>query len=84
MERCFVKTITKRKRNWIGHVVRGNGLLKLVTEGRMVGKKLKGRPWMGMIDDIVEESYVEMKRMAHDRKKWRSWTSRTCQKAENR
>ena len=34
-ERCFVQAIVKRKKNWIGHVVRGKSLLKLVMEGRM-------------------------------------------------
>jgi hypothetical protein len=38
-ERSFLKAVVKRKINWIVHVVRGEGLMKLVTEGRMVGKK---------------------------------------------
>jgi hypothetical protein len=82
-ERCFVQAIVKRKKNWIGHVVRGNSLLKLVLEGRMVGKKPRGRPRMGMIDDLKEGSYTEMKRRAEDRDKWRAWMPRTCRKAEN-
>ena len=32
VERNFVVIIEKRKKNWIGHIVRGNGLLKLVLE----------------------------------------------------
>ena len=32
-ERCFVQPIVKRKKNWIGHVVRVNSLLKLVLGG---------------------------------------------------
>jgi len=31
-------------------------LLKLVLEGRIVGKKPRGRPGMGMIDDLKEGS----------------------------
>ena len=34
-ERCMLKVIDKRKKAWIGHVVRGDGLFKLVMEGRM-------------------------------------------------
>ena len=45
-ERCFVSAIMKRKKNWIGHVVRGDSLLKLVMEGRMLGKRGRGRPRM--------------------------------------
>jgi len=60
-ERCFAPAIVKRKKNWRGHVVRGNSLLKLVLERRMVVKKPRGRPRMGMIDDLKEGSYTEMK-----------------------
>ena len=77
-ERCFVQAIVKRKKNWIGHVVLGNCLSKLVLEGRMVGKKPRGRP---RIDDLKEGSYTEMKRRAEDRDKWRAWMPRTCRKA---
>src|SRR5579864_9188892 len=53
-ERYFVQAIAKRKKNWIGHFVRENSLLKFVLEGRMVGKKPRARPMMGMIDDLKE------------------------------
>jgi len=33
-ERCVVSAILERKKSWIGHVVRGNSLLKLVIEGQ--------------------------------------------------
>src|SRR6476469_4933870 len=32
-KRILIKTIWDRKKNWIGHVVRGDGLMKLVLEG---------------------------------------------------
>jgi len=54
-ERGLVKSVTKRKKNWIGNVVRGNSLLKNVIEGRMVGKKPRGRPRMGTIDDLRKD-----------------------------
>src|SRR5271163_39453 len=69
-ERCMLEVIAKRKKVWIGHVVRGDGLLKLVIEGRMEGKRSKGRPRMGMIDGIIMESYKHMKRRALDREGW--------------
>ena len=37
-KRSLIKTIWDRKKNWIEHVVRGDGLMKLVLEGRMEGK----------------------------------------------
>ena len=40
--------------------------MKLVTEGRMEGKRPKGRPRMGMTDETVMGPYTEMKRRALD------------------
>ena len=56
----LIKTIWDRKKNWIGHVERGDGLMKLVLEGRMEGKKPRGRPRMCMIDDVLYETYGDM------------------------
>jgi hypothetical protein len=74
---------SEAENEWIGHIVRGNSLLKLVLEGRMVGKKPRGRPRMGMSDDLKEGSYTEIKRRAEDRDILRGWMPRTCRKAEN-
>jgi hypothetical protein len=54
-----------------------------VIEGRMVGKKPRGRPRMGVIDDLNEGSYSEMKKKTADKEKWRSRMPRTCWKAAN-
>jgi len=32
--RCLIRTIYQRMNNWIGHVLRGDGLLRDVLEGR--------------------------------------------------
>ena len=34
-ERSMVETIVRRKKNWIGHIMRGDGLMKEVMEGKM-------------------------------------------------
>jgi len=78
-KRSLIKTIVRRKKNWIGHILRGEGLLKDVIEGRMEGKPPRGRKRIGMIDDLKEESYQDMKRRAENRVSWRSWIPRTCQ-----
>ena len=36
---CLIRTISQRKKNWIGDVLRGNRLLRDVMEGRMMGEK---------------------------------------------
>ena len=56
--RRIVDTIVRRKKNWIGYVVRGDGLLKFVMEGRMENKRASGRPRIGMIDDLMEGSML--------------------------
>ena len=72
-----------RKKNWIGHAVRGDGLMKLVLEGRMVGKRPRGRPRMGMIDYVLDETYGDMKRKTENRESLRVWKPGTCPWAEN-
>ena len=52
--RCLIETIGVRKKNWIGHVLRGDGLLRDVLEGRMLGRRPQGRPRMGMLDELPE------------------------------
>ena len=77
-ERNMIRTIWERKRNWIGHILRGDGLMKLVLMGRLEGKRMRGRPRMRMVDDAVEESYGVMKRRAGNRDDWGNWKPRTC------
>ena len=60
--RCLITTIYRRQKNWIGHILRGDGLLRDVMEGRMMGKRPRGRPRAGMMDELMEGSYVKMKR----------------------
>jgi len=43
-KRQLISVIRNRKKNWIGHVLRGKGLLREVMEGRMEGKRARGRP----------------------------------------
>jgi hypothetical protein len=82
--RCLLDKIRSRKRNWVGHVLRGEGLMREVMEGRMDGKRTRGRPRKGMLDEFLEDgSYAQMKRRAHDRESWRSWMPWTCPRAEH-
>ena len=76
--RQLMSTLRMRKKSWVGHVLRGDGLLKDVIEGRMEGKRSRGRPRLGMLDDLITHSYVDMKRKAEDRIMWRSYMPWTC------
>jgi len=82
-KRSFTDAILNRKKNWTGHVLRGQGMLKQSIEWRMEGKKRRGRSRIGMIDDLKESYYVEMKRRAEDREGWKRFVPRTCRLAEN-
>jgi hypothetical protein len=77
-KRILVDTIVQRKKNWIGHVLRGDGLLKEVMEGKLVGKRPRGRPRMGMLEELKEGSYCDMKHRAENRSAWKCWAPRTC------
>ena len=46
--RCLMKTVYKRKKNWMGHKRRG--LLRDVLERRMMGKRGCGRPRIALLD----------------------------------
>ena len=48
-------------------------------------KETKGKVKNGsiMIDDVLDETYGDMKRKAENRKSWRIWKPRTCPWAEN-
>ena len=73
IKRQLINELRHRKKNWIGHILRGDSLLKEVIEGRMEGKRIRGRPRLGMLDDLITHSYVDMKRIAEDRTKCRNY-----------
>ena len=52
-ERQLMSLILTRKRKWIGHSIRGEGLLKEVIKGRMEGNRTRGRPRKGMLDELI-------------------------------
>ena len=96
--KCLMKTIWVRKKNWIGHVLRGDGLLKDVLEGRMSGNRRRGRKIEKMLDDLMKGAsgdgrkdmgdeerltYQKLKKRCEDRDGWRRWVPRTCPRAEN-
>src|SRR6218665_3352164 len=76
--------IWRRKQNLIGHILRGESLLKEVIEGRVIRKRPRGRKRLGMLNEFLKESsYAELKRKAENRKEWRIWKPRTSLTAEH-
>ena len=67
---CLLEKIRTRKRRWVGHVLRGECLIREVVEGRIDGKITRGRPRKGMLEEfLANEAYDQMKRRAHDRER---------------
>jgi len=71
-ERTLITTIRRRQKTWIGHILRGNGLLKDIMEGKFEGRRPRGRKRKSMLDDLKGgRTYQEMKRVAMNRELWR-------------
>jgi len=82
-ERKMVSVIIIRKKNWIGHTLRHEGLLRDVIEGKMLGKRPRGRPRIGMLNELKEGSYGQMKRRDEDSIGWKCWNPETCHLTEH-
>jgi hypothetical protein len=76
-QRNILHEIRKRKADWIGHILRRNCLLQLVTEGKIqggievTGKQERRR--RKLLDDLKERrGYSNLKEEALDRTMWRA------------
>ncbi|KAJ4429978.1 hypothetical protein ANN_22182 [Periplaneta americana] len=59
----MLKLIRKRKRNWLGHWLRRNCLLKDALEGMVNGRKFRDRRRYQMVDDIKIGYVGHMRRL---------------------
>ena len=72
------------KKNEIGHILRGESLLREVIESGKKGKRPMGTKRLGILNEFLKEaSYAELKIKTENRKYWRTWKPRTCQTVEN-
>jgi len=74
-ERKIKKIIRQRRLRWLGHILRHEGTTGRILEGRIQGKRGRGRPRNTFTSqacrDVSVKKYSEMKRMAWDRGLWR-------------
>jgi hypothetical protein len=73
-QRNILHEISKRKANWIGHILRRNCLLQQVIEGKIKGgievTGRRGRP-RKLLDDLKERrGYLRLKEKYLDRATW--------------
>ena len=74
IKKTLTNTIIERKKSWIGHIIRGNNLIRTAIEGQIEGTRTRGRPRSSMLDELMRNgTYVEMKRRALNRNEWRQW-----------
>ena len=68
----LIKTCKERQKKWVGHILRHDGLLKDVIEGRLEGKRPRGRTKRVMMLDSIKgrEPYQRMNERAQDRQRW--------------
>ena len=71
MSRKILHEISKRKANWIGHILRRNCLLRRVIEGKIKGgievTGRRGRRRRKLLDDLKEKrGYSHLKEKALD------------------
>src|SRR6218665_1535330 len=59
-----ISTIRARQRNWMGHLLRGDSLQREIMEGRMEGKRGRGRPRQKLLDWMMSEGYGKLKEEA--------------------
>jgi hypothetical protein len=76
-QRNILHEISKRKANWIGHILCRNCLLQQVIEGMIKGgievTGRRGRRRSKLLDDLKERrGYSHMKEKALDRTMWRA------------
>ena len=75
--RNILHQISKRKSNWIGHILRRNCLLQGVIEGKTKGgievTGRRGRRRRKLLDDLkVRRGYSHLNKEALDRTMWRA------------
>jgi hypothetical protein len=89
-ERSMLHAVKRRKANWIGHIWRGNCLLKHDIEGKKEGrreiKERQGRRRKQLLDDLKEKKeHCRLKDEALDRTLWRNGffkRPRSCRKTD--
>lgn len=73
-KRSLLKVIENRRGKMLGHLIRHDSYIKVIIEGKIEGKRKRGRPRRAYMDQIKEKisvsSYREVKEKAECRTSW--------------
>ena len=86
-ETSIVKTIKKRKLAYYGHIRRHDTLQRKILEGKIEGKRGRGRrrkSWIENIEETTGQKINECCEIARDRDRWRSMASNLLKEKEPR
>ena len=77
VKREVIATIRARQLNFLGHILRENKLEKLTLQGKIEGRRARGRQRMKYMDSLLKDNnringMRELMRLVEDRKGWRS------------
>ena len=89
VKRQLLGELVKRKLTYLGHILRGSGsaLTLQIIEGKVEGKRKRGRQkkqWMDNIREWTGLNLVQAKRRAQDRTAWRKEIMRCVRMVANR
>ena len=82
-ERSLLRSIKQRQLRYFGHLKRQNSFLTHALEGKLEGKRPRGRPrttWISTISKWTGESKMGCTRMASDRRLWSVIASQPLEK----
>ena len=72
--RMLRKSMAERKMRFFGHIVRKNGMEKRLMQGKVEGKRRRGRPTTAWFQDLKEWTKLNIaaaSQLATDRERWR-------------
>ena len=80
-KRVLMEIIQNRRGKMIGHLIRHDNFMGNIIEGKIEGKRGRGRPWINYMSQVKEkvavESYKEVKEKALERKNGKTFISCT-------
>ena len=85
--RRMLAEIKQRKLRYYGHVRRHDTMQKMILEGRIEGRRARGRQrktWLENIKTTTERTMAECRELALEREDWRTMISNLCKETEPR